>query len=538
VSGRQDQLRDDGFLPVLGPVNEVAADAGGKLIKEAGAPRRSLTAQSITGLSWVFSGSVGSALLRVGVLAILARLITPEAFGVMSAVVMVCSFAELFGQVGVAPALVQKDEVTREDISTALAVSMIMGTLLGAGLFIMAPVIADLFDNQNLTSPLRLISLIFPARVAGIISSALLQRASRFRALSLIDLGSYVVGYAGLSIVLAFLGLGYWALIWAHFAQMILCNVGYVIASPHSFRLSLHRASLSALLRYGSGFTIARLGNFLGGNVDYLVVSRYLGPAALGFYSRAYYVMQQPTKLIGDVGEQVLFPLFSSIKREKERIVQAYYICSITVFLLTSFIAAQIFVVAPDIVIILLGPGWEPAVVPIQFLIVSLPFRVAWKTSSTLIKSEGSTFLLAVWQWIYAAMVFIAAFIGSAYGINGVSLGVAVVMAANYFVSVLIMKMKYPISLAHDVGILIKCGLMALATGALTYGMINFTHLSAMGPLVRLVVGITIGGAGLLVTGIFLERIFPGDATWIKARLLAAFPLLSRLPPGRRPEPL
>jgi PST family polysaccharide transporter len=472
------------------------------------------------------------------VLAILARLIAPEAFGVMSAVVMVCSFAELFGQVGVAPALVQKDEVTREDVSTALAVSLIMGTLLGGGLFIMAPVIADLFGNQGLTSPLRLISLIFPVRVAGIISSALLQRASRFRALSTIDLGSYVLGYAGLSIALAFLGFGYWALVWAHFAQMVLCNVGYVIASPHSFRLSLHRASLSALLRYGSGFTIARLGNFLGGNVDYLVVSRYLGPAALGFYSRAYYVMQQPTKLIGDVGEQVLFPLFSSIKREKERIVQAYYICSLTVFLLTSFIAVQIYVVAPEIVTILLGRGWEPAIVPIQFLIVSLPFRVAWKTSSTLIKAEGSTFDLALWQWIYAAMVFLAALIGSAYGINGVSLGVAIVMAANYFVSVLIMKMKYPISLAHDLGILAKCGMMALATGAVTHGVVNYTPLFVSGPLIRLVVAIIIGGAGLLLAGIFLEKIFPGDATWIKTRLIAAFPVLSRLPRVKRPDPL
>jgi len=519
---------------MLGPVNEVATDAGGKLTKEAAAARRSLTAQSISGLSWVFSGSIGSALLRVAVLAVLARLITPEAFGVMSAVVMVCSFAELFGQVGVAPALVQKDEVTPEDISTALAVSLIMGTVLGGGLFILAPIIADLFGNQDLTSPLRLISLIFPARVAGIVSGALLQRASRFRALSLISLGSYLLGYAALSIVLAFFGFGYWALIWAHFAQMVLCNVGYVLASPHSFRLSLHRASLSALLRYGSGFTLARIGNFLGGNVDYLVVSRYLGPAALGFYSRAYYVMQQPTKLIGDVGEQVLFPLFASIKREKERIVQAYYICSLTVFLLTSFISAQIYVLAPDIVKILLGSGWDAAITPIQFLILSLPFRVAWKSSSTLIKSEGSTFHLALWQWIYAAMVFAAAFLGTAYGIDGVSLAVAVVIALNYFVSVFILRMKYPVSMVHEIGIIAKCGVMALVSGAITYALVNFTVLSAMGPLVRLMVGISIGGTSLLLAGLFLEKIFPGDATWIKTRLMDAFPVLTRLPIGMR----
>ncbi|MBC7286020.1 lipopolysaccharide biosynthesis protein [Hoeflea sp.] len=492
----------------------------------------SLASRSFSGLAWVSSGSAISSVLKIGVVAVLARLVTPEQFGVVSAVLVVSAFADVFGQLGVAPALVQKDEVTAEDVATGLAVSLIFGLILGAGVFLGAPWIAGLFGSSELVQPLKVVSLIFPLQALGLVSSALIQRNLGFRSLSLVDLGSYVFGYSAVAVLLAFFGLGYWSIIFGHLAQTILASIGYIVCNPHPFRVWIYGASIKELFRFGSGLTLGKLGNYVARNVDYLVVSRTLGQEALGFYSRAFYLMQQPTRLIGSVGDRVLFPLFASIKRERERLARVFYICTLVVFLVTSFAAAQIFVLAADLVRILLGDQWGAVVEPIKLLALSLPFRIAWKSAATMIRSQGSTFQLAAWQWSYAFMVLGAALLGSEYGINGVAFLVSVVILINYIACLLLLKTKYPISLMHDFAIIVKCCIMGMMSGLVTEFLIDIPLIWQGGPVLRLATGCIVGGTGLLLALLLIDRIFPGDGEWIRSRVLKALPLRSRVPSG------
>jgi PST family polysaccharide transporter len=490
---------------------------------------RSLMSRSLGGLTWVFTGSAASSLIKLGVVAVLARLVTPEQFGVMAAVLVVFSFVELFGEIGVAPALVQKDEVTPEDISTAMILSVSLGLLLGIAIFFSAPPLADAFGSGDLAVPFQAMAVIFPIRAVGIVSSAIMQRDLRFKALSLLDLGSYIIGYAAVSVVLAFLGWGHWALIAGFAAQTALVNLGYLVCARFPFSRRMSWSSLKALLSFGGGLTLAKIGFYIANNVDYFVVSRSLGQEALGFYSRAYYLMQQPTRLIGSVGDKVLFPLFASIKKERERLVQAFYVCTMTAFVVTSIAAAQVYVLASDVVQILLGDQWDAVIVPIQWLVLSLPFRVAWKSAATLIRSYGSTFYLAAWQWSYAAMLLVASVVGVRYGIDGVALAVSVVIVINYFTCFFLLRTMYPVGFLHDLGIILKCGAMGLTSGVLTYFLTNLPGISDSGPVLRLLVGGVIGGTILLLAILFIDRIFPKDGEWIKVRLLKALPFASRL---------
>jgi len=479
-----------------------------------------MSVRSIKGVLWITSGGIASVIIRVGVVAVLARVLDPSSFGVISAILVVTAMVDVFGQVGFAPALIQKNELTHHDVSTALTFSMILGLVIGTAIFLFAPLIAALFKLPALVDPLRLVSLCFPLRAAGIISNALMRRRMKFRILAAIDLGSYILGYAVVSLTLALAGAGLWALVWAQVAQIALCNLGYILASPHPFRLSVHSQSAKALLSFGGGVTMARIGNYIGMNIDYFVVGRWLGAADLGYYSRAFFLMQQPTKLIGSISDQVLLPVFSALKDEPGRVVQGYYTCMTVIFLLTGLASGQLFILAPDFVLLLLGAKWMSVVVPFQFFCLAMPFRIAWKTSSVMITSQGAVMRQSLWQWSYALLIFVAAYMGRAWGITGVAAAVSLAMMVNYVVGICVIATLYPVTLSRELAIILKCALIAVSGGAATSLLFHILPLEGAGPVARLSVSAVIGGAQFLLIAAFLERIFPNEGAWLKARVL------------------
>ncbi|MEZ5656431.1 MAG: lipopolysaccharide biosynthesis protein [Sphingobium sp.] len=452
--------------------------------------------------------------------AALARLLDPSSFGVISAILVFIALVDVFGQIGFAPALIQKSELTPQDVSTALSLSLLMGVAMAGAIFLSAPLIAALFNLPALTDPLKLVSLCFPLRAAGIISNALIRRSMKFRALAGIDLGSYILGYACVAVALAAAGMGYWALVWGQIAQIALCNLGYIIASPHASRLSIDPHSAKALLSFGGGLTMARIGNYVGMNVDYLVVGRWLGAADLGYYSRAFFLMNQPTKLIGSISDQVLFPVFSALKHEPGRVVNGYYTCITVVFLLTALASGQLFILAPDLVLLLLGAKWMAVVAPFQFFCISMPFRIAWKTSSAMMVAQGAVMRQSLWQWSYAVLIFVGAYIGQAWGITGVAAAVSLAMIVNYVVGIAVIATLYPVTLSRELAIILKCALIAVTGGGATSLLFYFVPLEGIGAAGRLSISAAIAGAQFLLVAAFLERIFPNEGAWLKARII------------------
>ena len=111
---------------------------------------------------------------------------------------------------------------------------------------------------------------------------------------------------------LALAGWGIWALVAAHVAQSSVRMSMLLFAQPHPKRLLLRKAEIAELMYFGGGFTLARVGNYLAGQGDNLVVGRWLGPQALGLDSHAYQFMVAPAVLIGQVLDKVLFPTTAS----------------------------------------------------------------------------------------------------------------------------------------------------------------------------------------------------------------------------------
>ena len=119
-------------------------------------------------------------------------------------------------------------------------------------------------------------------------------------------------------------------------------------------------------------------------NGDNLVVTSTLGPASLGIYSRAYQLLVQPAVLIGSVSDKVLFPAMSRIQDDARRLTRAYVTVNSIIAAITLFPASVgLFVLAPEIVAIVLGPGWEAVALPLRIFAVVLLPRTAYKISGS-----------------------------------------------------------------------------------------------------------------------------------------------------------
>ena len=476
----------------------------------------SLAIRIVTGYFWTLGGGLLRSALKVLVLVILARLLVPTDFGLVGAAMIFVEFVVVLGQIGVAPAIVQRKELTEADVRTGWTLTLVFGALVGVLTYLVAPWIADLFQIDELTPVLRVLALIVPLRSIGIVAEALLQRQMRFRAMAAIELSSFAFGYAGVAIMLAYAGLGVWSLVIGYLAQMTITSVGSVALARHSAKPALKRSSLVRLSRFGAGITLSGIGNFVAVNADTFVVGRWLGAEALGHYSRAYYFLMQPTHLIGTLGDKVLFPAISSIQSHHDRVRNAYCRSVSLVALITSPLSAILFVLAPEFVLVLLGEQWSQMVPPFQVLVLMLPFRTAYKITDTLLRAQGFVYALARIQWLYATTVVLAAYLGHFYGLQGVAIGVGLAVTAFFWIGVALAKRLCEIPASRIAGAFGKYAIGSAVLAALLYLLKQSAEDFQLSALALIVSAGVISFVALGITWFAVPQLFGDEGAWVR----------------------
>jgi PST family polysaccharide transporter len=381
---------------------------------------------------WTSSGTGLQALVQLFVLMALGRLLTPGDFGLMGAAVVVIALSQIVSQVGVGPAIVQRLELEPIHVRAAFTISGALGFVLGAGVWFAAPLLADFYRMPAVEPVLRGVALLFPIDGLNTVGESLLTRQLRFRLFAAIDLACYIVGYACIGVVLAWQGFGVWALVVANLSQITLRTIAMYLATRHPVRPSLNLRASFDLLSYGFGHSLAQVGTVLAQQGDNMVVGRWLGPAALGIYGRAYTLMVMPATVFGKIVNRVLFPVMSQVQDERERLAGAYERALAIVSLLSLPVSAVLWVVAPEFIPALLGPKWGAVVLPFRLFTCGLFFRMSSKISDVCTKSAGAVYSRALIQAIYAVLVVTGAVIGQRWGVGGVAVAVSIAMGANW----------------------------------------------------------------------------------------------------------
>ncbi len=397
--------------------------------------KAALLSSTFTGLTAQYFGTLTQGLVQLGVLAVLARLLSPADFGLVGLATVFVGLAALLAQFGISVAIVRQPELTERHIRAAHTLALVLGLAVSLLLAAGAPLLAQSFMNPGLTGVLRALSIVFLLGNPSAVAEALLEREMAWGRLMWINLVAFVLGYALTGCALAVQGFGAWALVGSQLAQTLLRTILLLWTSPHPKRPLIAGEELRTLLRFGGGFTLARLFNYGAQQGDYMVVGRVLGVAPLGFYTRAFKLMQLPATYFAAVIAKVLFPIMARVQGEVDRLRMAYLTASAVITIITAPISALMIVTAPDIVDLVLGPRWRPTVAPFQILTAGVVFRNAFVMAYCLDGAVGDMRRRTVRDFIYAVAILTGSVLGVRFGLPGVAAGVLAAIVLNYFVA-------------------------------------------------------------------------------------------------------
>jgi lipopolysaccharide exporter len=343
--------------------------------------------QILGGLRWTTLATGVNVLAQLGFMAVLARLLEPAAFGLMVMAHVVLRFASFFAQMGTTQTLIQRPTIDRAFTSAALAVSAGVSLLLYAAIAAAAPLFAGYFRSAELVPLLWMFGLSLPLSGLAGPPVALLRRQGRFRAVSLAEVGSYVLGYGVTGIACALAGLGVWSLVYATLAQQALMLLLAFGLARYPLAWPLQRDALRAVLGAGSQYSLIGFLEFLWANVESLLVGRLAGAAALGVMNRAQMLANLPVEQAMGAVFKVLFPALSSMQADRARMADGVLVMLLATGAISVVLSAALAGAAPDVVALLLGPRWGEAVPLLATLALGVPAMFLYAACGTTLDS-------------------------------------------------------------------------------------------------------------------------------------------------------
>ena len=372
-------------------------------------------------------GQAANFLLRLGSMAIMARLLTPEEFGLVGMVMALTGFLNLLRDGGLPQATVREQTLRQETISTLFWLNLAIGLALAVATAMAAPIVAWFYGDPRLTWVTVIMGTTFLTYGASAQHRALLQRNMQFRNLVSIDTVSLVIGIA-IAIGMAMSGLGYWALVGMAVAQPFASAIGLWIVTGWVPGRPQTRTGVRSLLRFGGLLTLNSVVVYVAYNVDKILLGRYWSADALGLYGRAYQLINIPTEnLQGSVGS-VMVPALARVQDDPVRL-RSYFLKGYWLFLsivMPITIACALF--AKDIVAVLLGPKWGDTVLLFQLLAPTILVFAVLNPLFYLMVATGRAARSLKMAFVIAPTVILAYSLGLPYGAAGVAFGFSVAM--------------------------------------------------------------------------------------------------------------
>lgn len=368
--------------------------------------------------------------LRIGSTAILARLLMPEAFGLISMVLVVIGFAAMFKDAGLSMATVQRADVTHEQVSTLFWINVALSTSLMLFIAAFSPLIAWFYGEPRLTEITIAVSLAFLFSGLTIQHQALLRRQMRFGILACINIGSMSISIM-VGVGLALQGFGYWSLVGMHLAQPLANGILVWFFCDWRPGMPKRGAGVRPMLSFGGNLTLSNFLNHCTRNVDNLLIGAVCGASSLGLYTKAYRLLMMPIQQLNAPVSAAAVPALSRLQNDPERFKQFYLkgISYLTFFGMPLVVFS--FVAAEEIIRIVLGPGWEGSVPIFRALAPAALIGTLNVATGWIFVSLGRTDK-QVKSASFGAIITIAAFL---IGINWGAFGVAVALSCSLTVA-------------------------------------------------------------------------------------------------------
>jgi len=296
------------------------------------------------GISWIFTFYV-------------IRILNPEDFGLMSMASLLTAYLQIFSELGIGAAIIQRAEITQRSLSSVFWLTLTIGTLMGAATFGLAYPTAWIFSNEELIHVTQFISVLFLIGSLGTVPYHLLARQFEFKKIGFINIIAAVVSSV-ISVYLALEGYGVYALIWTNVSLNATKTILYFTISKWRPDFHFSFAEVKPFLGYGAIMALSNTSMRMFETLDRLVIGRFFGAFQLGTYTNAMTISNMPLDKVWPIFNQILFPLLSRLREDRDNCHQVYLGTLTSYLLIVTPIYFGSAIVANDLVLVVLGEKW------------------------------------------------------------------------------------------------------------------------------------------------------------------------------------
>jgi len=394
----------------------------------------SLRGKAIKGVAWTALDSASGYLVTFVVGIILARILSPDDYGLIGLTGVLTAVCGCFVNAGFDKALIRKKEATDDDYSTVFVANICVSTILYVFIFACAPFIADFFDRQELTSLTRVTSIGMILSALSIVPRVRLTKRLDFKSQTKITIAVSVIrGVIGISTAL--LGLGVWALV-------IQSLVGTGLTSAFllwidkwlpSFRFSLR--SFKELFGFGSKILASSLLDTMWAQCYQVVIGKCYAPATLGQYARASSFSDIFSSNLTSIVQRVSYPVLSEIQDDRQRLREGYRRIIKTTMLFSFCSMLMLAAIARPMILVLIGEKWLQAADFLQIICLSAMLYPLHAINLNMLQVQGRSDLFLKLEIVKKIIAIVPILIGVFFSIYWMLIGGVIVGLISYYVN-------------------------------------------------------------------------------------------------------
>jgi O-antigen/teichoic acid export membrane protein len=393
-----------------------------------------LKRKTVKGFFWSSLESLFSQGLGIIFGIFLARMLSPQEFGLVGMIVIFISIAQVFVDSGLSQSLVRKQNCSSHDFSTVFWINIVIGLAAYIIIWLAAPLIADFYSKPELVSLTRVTALAIIIGSFTLIQQTKLTKEVDFKTLTKSStIGTLISGIV--SLILAYFGFGVWSLVWR---TIINQAVRSAIMWNHNRwwpNIYFSRSIFKEHFAFGSNILLISVVAALFKNFYNLIIGKNYSDTVLGYYTNADQYSTMPSSTISSITNKVSYPVLSEMQNDNQRLKTSISKLITTVMYISFFIMFGLVAIAKPLFAIVLGEKWLPSVIMFQTLCIAYAITPMHVINHNIMKIKGRSDLFLKTEIIKYIIFTPLLILGAVYGINVLIAGIVLFYWIGFFVN-------------------------------------------------------------------------------------------------------
>ena len=368
--------------------------------------------QLFSGVFYTALAKYSGVIISLVVAGILARLLSPDDFGVVAIASVIIAFFNLFTDMGLSPAIIQNKSLAKEELANIFSFTIWTGILISVLFFSASWLIGNYYNSKILKTLCQLLSINLFFASANIVPGAMFYRHKEFKYIAIRSFVIQIAGGVG-AVTAALWGAGLYALIINPIISSILIFVISYQRYPQRLHFTLGLKVLKKIFTYSAFQFLFNIINYFSRNLDKLLIGKYMSMASLGYYEKSYRLMMLPLQNITQVITPVMHPIFSDFQNDKEKLAISYERIVRFLAFIGFPLSILLFFTAKEVTLIIFGDQWLPSIPVFRILSLSVGIQIILSSSGAIFQAAGDT-----------RSLFICGLFSSILNVSGILVGI------------------------------------------------------------------------------------------------------------------